>query len=49
MGKIKQAEAAINASSLSPDEKRERLDRLRDLKIRIAQNVRGALERTKPQ
>jgi len=41
--KITQAANAIKASSLSPDQKREQLDRLQALRIRIASTVRGAL------
>ena len=41
--KITQAANAIKASSLTPDQKREQLDRLQALRIRIASTVRGAL------
>lgn len=43
LGKVTQAMNAIKASSLSPDEKREQLDKLQALRIQIAKNMRGAL------
>jgi hypothetical protein len=43
MNKITQAVNAVKASSMAPDEKRERLDRLQQLRIRLASSVRGAL------
>jgi hypothetical protein len=43
MSKITQAINAIKASSMPPDEKRERLDALQDLRIRLATSVRGVL------
>lgn len=43
LSKITQAANAVKASSLSPDQKREQLDRLQALRIRIASTVRGAL------
>jgi hypothetical protein len=49
MGEITKFERAIRASSKSPDEKREALERARQLKIRIATSVRSTLDRTKPQ
>jgi hypothetical protein len=45
MGKLKKAEMAIRASSLTPDEKRQRLDEIQRVRIKIAQNVRGVYER----
>ena len=48
MRKLAEAERAIRASSLSPDEKRERLDQIRQMKIQVAKNVREA-SRTTPQ
>jgi len=45
MQKVSQAEKAIRASSsLSPDEKRERLDDMRQLKIRVAEIYRNAAD-----
>jgi hypothetical protein len=41
--KITQAVNAVKASNMSPEEKRESLDRLQQLRINIAANVRGAL------
>ena len=43
MSKITQAVNAIKASNMTPDEKRERLDALQDLRIRLATSVRGGL------
>ena len=43
MSKITQAVNAIKASSMTPDEKRERLTALQDLRIRLATSVRGVL------
>ena len=43
MSKITQAVNAIKASSMTPDEKRERLTALQDLRIRLAASVRGVL------
>lgn len=48
MRQLSEAERAIKASSLSPDEKRERLDEIRRMKIQVAKNVREA-SRTTPQ
>lgn len=48
MRKLAEAERAIRASSLSPDEKRERLDQIRQMKIQVAKNVREA-SKTTPQ
>jgi len=49
MGKLKKAEMAIKASSLTPDEKRARLDEIQKMRIQIASNVRGVYEKTTPQ
>ena len=43
MNKITQAMNAIKASSMTPSEKREQLDKLQDLRIKIAASVRGLL------
>jgi len=48
MQKLSQAERAIRASNLSPDQNREQLDRIKQTKIKIAEAVRTA-GRTKPQ
>jgi len=49
MGKLKKAEMAIKASSLTPDEKRARLDEIQKMRIQIASNVRGVYEKTTPR
>lgn len=46
MRKLTQHEAAIKASSLSAEEKRERLDEVRRLRIKIARSLQAATERT---
>lgn len=43
MSKITQAANAVKASNMSPDDKRERLDRLQELRIKLAASVRGGL------
>jgi hypothetical protein len=40
---------AVKASSMTPDEKRATLDRLQKLRIRIADTMRGVLDKTAPQ
>lgn len=47
--KVTQAMNAIKASGLTPEEKREQLDKLQKLRIRIAEIGRGAIEKTIPQ
>ena len=49
MGKLKKAEMAIKASSLTPDEKSARLDEIQKMRIQIASNVRGVYEKTTPR
>ena len=49
MNMLTKAEAAIRASNMSPEEKRERLDNIRQTKIRIATTVREVFDKTKPQ
>ena len=49
MGQLTQLEAAIRASSKTPDEKREFLDRVRQYKIKLAAMVRDASDKTKLQ
>jgi len=43
LAKVTQAINAVKASNMSPDEKRESLDRLQQLRINLAASVRGAL------
>jgi hypothetical protein len=47
--KITQAMNAVKASSMTPDEKRATLDRLQRLRIKIADTMRGVLDKTAPQ
>jgi len=49
LSKITQAMNAVKASSMTPDEKRATLDRLQKLRIRIADTMRGVLDKTAPQ
>ena len=49
LAKITQAMNAVKASSMTPDEKRATLDRLQKLRIRIADTMRGVLDKTAPQ
>jgi hypothetical protein len=49
MGELTQYERAIRASNLSSEEKRDRLDQVRKIKIRYADTMRGAVDRTIPQ
>ena len=49
MGKIVKAEQAIRASALSPEEKRERLDEMRELKIKMAKQFTSVSEQIKAQ
>jgi hypothetical protein len=49
MGELTQYERAIRASNLTPEQKRERLDEIRKIKIRYADTMRGAVDRTVPQ
>ena len=41
MGELAQMRRAVMASSLTPAEKRERLDEIRQVEIRLAQQVRA--------
>ena len=43
---ITQAENAIKASTMTPQEKRAKLDEMRQLKIKIANTMRGVFDRT---
>ncbi len=49
MTKLTQAERAIAASAMSPEEKRKRLDDIRRIKTGLAQSFREAADKTKPQ
>jgi hypothetical protein len=49
MGELTQYERAIRASNLTPEQKRERLDEIRKIKIRYADTMRGAVDKTIPQ
>lgn len=49
MTKLIQAERAIAASTLSPEDKRKQLDEIRRIKIGIARSMREAADRTRPQ
>jgi len=49
MTKLTQAERAIAASNLSPQEKRKQLDEVRRIKTGLAQTLREAADRTTPQ
>jgi hypothetical protein len=46
---LTQYENAVRASNLSPEEKRNKLDELRQMKIRYSTQMRQAVDRTKPQ
>ena len=46
MNKLTQAERAINASDMSPQEKREQLDEIRKMKIGLANAVREISDKT---
>jgi hypothetical protein len=49
LNKINQAMNAIRASSMTPDQKREKLDKLRELQIKLATTTREAFDKTTPQ
>jgi hypothetical protein len=49
MAEMSQYERAIRASNLSPEQKRKRLDEIRDIKIKYAATMRGAVDKTIPQ
>jgi len=49
LNKINQAMNAIRASSMTPDQKREKLDKLRALQIKLATNTREVFDKTTPQ
>lgn len=49
MGQITEFERNIRASSMTPDQKREKLDQARQMKIRLAESVRAVADRKTPQ
>jgi hypothetical protein len=49
MAEMSQYERAIRASNLTSEQKRERLDEIRKIKIRYADTMRGAVDKTIPQ
>ena len=49
IGELTQYERAVRASTLTPEEKRERLAEIRQMKIKLSSMVRGAVDKTLPQ
>jgi hypothetical protein len=49
MNMLSQAETAIKASDMPPEKKREELDKIRQIKIKVATLVRETFDKTKPQ
>ena len=49
IGELTQYERAVRASNLTPEEKRERLAEIRQMKIKLSSMVRAAVDRTEPQ
>lgn len=49
MGQITEFERNVRASNMTPEQKREKLDQARQMKIQLATSVRAVAERTKPQ
>jgi hypothetical protein len=49
MGELTKFERAIRASDMSPEEKRAKLDEVRQMKIMYAATMREAVDKTKPQ
>jgi hypothetical protein len=49
IGELTQYERAVRASTLTPEEKRERLAEIRQMKIKLSSMVRGAVDRTELQ
>jgi hypothetical protein len=39
---------AIKASGMTPDKKREMLDKMQALRIKVAESIRGLLDKTTP-
>ena len=46
MNKLTQAERAIAASKMAPEEKRAQLDKIRKIKIAVAETVRQVSDKT---
>jgi hypothetical protein len=49
IGELTQYERAVRASDLTPEEKRERLAEIRQMKIKLSSMVRAAVDRTELQ
>jgi hypothetical protein len=49
MNMLSQAETAIKASDMPSEKKREELDKIRQIKIKVATLVRETFDKTKPQ
>ena len=49
MAEMSQYERAIRASNLDGEQKRQRLDEIRKIKIKYAETMRGAVDKTIPQ
>lgn len=49
MGQITEFERGVRASNMTPDQKRERLDQARQMKIQLATAVRAVADRKTPQ
>lgn len=49
MGQITEFERGVRASNMTPDQKREKLDQARQMKIRLAESVRAVADRKTPQ
>lgn len=49
MGQITEFERNIRASNMTPDQKREKLDQARQMKIKLAESVRAVADRKTPQ
>jgi len=49
IGELTQYERAVRASTLTPEEKRDRLAEIRQMKIKLSSMVRGAVDKTLPQ
>lgn len=49
IGELTQYERAVRASNLTPEEKREKLAEIRQMKIKLSSMVRAAVDRTEPQ
>ena len=49
IGELTQYERAVRASNLTPEEKREKLGEIRQMKIKLSSMVREAVDKTAPQ